>query len=275
MSKISSETVVNQGRQYHIGCAPGDLAEYILLVGDPGRVQRVAQNFDSVRFENQHREFFSATGNYQGLELSVLSTGAGQGSTEVAVIEACQVTKNPTFIRCGSTGSIQPEPQLGDLIISSGSVRLDNTMSCYVDEGYPALASTDVVLALGLACKQTQARFHVGLTASAPGFYGAQGREVPGFSLKNPGLPEKLAKMNIMNFEMESATIFVLSLLRGVRAGAICAVFANRRGDEFADQKMREAAEKKCIETSLKAFLNLKKMDAEREKQGTPIWLPK
>ncbi len=235
---------------------------------------KVAKRFDSTRTEKRHREFVLFTGTHKKLELSVLATGIGEDNTEIAVIEAVQITKNPTFIRCGSCSSLQPGPKLGDLILSRGSVRLGNTSLYYVSEGYPAIADSDVLLALGTACQTLHLPFHVGITACAPGFYGAQGRELPGFPLRDPELPERLAKMNVLNFEMETATLFSLASLRGLRAGAICAVYGNRPRDEFADEPMRAKAEEHCIEATLEAFHQLAQMDEEQKSAGTPLWLP-
>ena len=273
MSSLNATTVSDKdGGQYHIGCKPGDLNEYILLVGDPARAAKVGKLFDKIRFETQHREYVTVSGTYKGIELSVLATGIGQDNTEIALIEACQITKNPTFIRCGSCSSLQKEPNLGDLVVSTGAVRMDNTSSYFVTDGYPAVAHSDVLLALGTACQKNQTPFHVGLTASAPGFYGAQGREIPGFPIRFPNLQDDLSRMNVMNLEMETATLFVLASLRGIRAGAVCAVYGNRPKNAFADEKKRNTAEKSCIEASLGAFEILQKMDAQ--KKDLPLWLP-
>ncbi len=275
LTKLSATTVAAEGnRQYHLDCKPGDLAENILMVGDPERVKKVLTRFESVRFQHSHREYVVATGLFQGVELSVLATGMGQDTTEIAVIESCQITKSPTFIRCGSSGALQPEPKLGDLAISQASLRLDKTTYYYVPDSYPAIADTEVVLALAQSCKQNAAPFHVGLTASAPGFFGPQGRELPGFPIRFPELPNELARCGVMNFEMETATLFTLAKLRGVRAGAICAIFGNRSQDQFADPTEREKAEARCIDAALQAFPILQKMDAQKNEEGTPIWTP-
>jgi uridine phosphorylase len=250
------------------------LAEYILLVGDPSRAKRVAQRFKKVHFEQQYREFVTITGDYKGMDLTVLATGIGCDNTEIAMIEACQITKHPTFIRCGSTGALHKKPNLADLIISQGAVRLDNTTSFFVVDGYPALADPNVTLALAMACRDQKLPFHIGITACAPGFYGAQGREMPGFPIRYPNLPDDLARMNVLNFEMETSSLFVLASLRGIRAGAVCAVFASRPRDVFADEATRTKAETRCIDASLTAFELLKSMDSQRYKEKLPLWLP-
>lgn len=275
MTKLSATTVASSDqRQYHLDCKPGDLAERILMVGDPERVQKVVRRFEKTSFEHSHREYVVVTGIYQGLSMSVMATGMGQDTTEIAVVEACQITKNPTFIRCGSCGGLQPELKLGDLAISQASLRLDKTTYYYVPDTYPAIADTEVVLALAQSCKKVNATFHLGLTASAPGFFGPQGRELPGFPIRFPQLPQELTRCGVMNFEMETSTLFTLAKLRGVRAGAVCAVFGSRTQDQFGSPQEREEAEARCIDAALHAYVCLEKMDQEKAKTQTPIWIP-
>ena len=112
-------------RQYHIGLGPGELAEYILLPGDPDRTSRIASRFESIELEHRHREFASATGRFRGRRVSVVSTGIGTDNVEIVVAEILAITERPTFVRVGSCGALQPEIGLGDLVISSGAVRLE------------------------------------------------------------------------------------------------------------------------------------------------------
>ena len=166
-------------RQYHIGLGPGDLAEYILLPGDPDRTARIATRLENIEGSWQHREFASVTGTYRGERVSVVSTGIGSDNVEIVVAEILAITKRPTFIRVGSCGGLQPEIAIGDLIISSGSVRLEATTGFFVHDGYPAVADYEAVAALVEAAAKLGHRAHVGITATAPGFFGAQGRPIP------------------------------------------------------------------------------------------------
>ena len=127
-------------RQYHIGLGPGELAEYILLPGDPDRTARIATRFDSIELERQHREFATVTGQYRGQRVSVVSTGIGTDNVEIVVAEILAITERPTFIRVGSCGALQSEMSLGDLVITTGAVRLESTTSFFVHDGYPAVA---------------------------------------------------------------------------------------------------------------------------------------
>jgi uridine phosphorylase len=154
-------------RQYHIGLGPGELAEYILLPGDPDRTSRIASRFESIELERQHREFASATGLYRGQRVSVVSTGIGTDNVEIVVAEILAITERPTFIRVGSCGALQPEMALGDLVITTGAVRLESTTSFFVHDGYPAVAVYEAVAALIEAAERLGHRYHVGVTATA------------------------------------------------------------------------------------------------------------
>ena len=141
MPSVDTRVAIPTGdRQYHIGLGPGELADYILLPGDQDRVDRVAAHFDSVELRHRHREFATATGMYKGLRVSCLSTGIGTDNVEIVVSEILAINKNPTFIRIGSCGALQADIELGDLVISTGSVRLETTTNWFVHEGYPAVA---------------------------------------------------------------------------------------------------------------------------------------
>ena len=159
-------------RQYHIDLGPGELAEYLLLPGDPDRTSRIARLLDDVELERRHREFASVTGTYRGQRVSIVSTGIGTDNVEIAMAEILAITNRPTIIRVGSSGGLQPEMGLGDLVITTGSVRLETTTSWFVHDGYPAVADYEAVVALIEAAERLKHRYHVGLTATAPGSRG-------------------------------------------------------------------------------------------------------
>jgi uridine phosphorylase len=260
-------------RQYHIGLGPGELAEYILLPGDPDRTSRIASRFESIELENRHREFASVTGRFRGLRVSVVSTGIGTDNVEIVVAEILAITERPTFIRVGSCGALQPEMGLGDLAITTGAVRLESTTSYFVHDGYPAVADYEAVAALVEAAERLGHRYHVGITATAPGFFGAQGRPIPQLPIRYPDLAEDMARQRVMNFEMEASALLVLATLARCRAGVVCAVYANRTTGEFiTDQK--EAAEAACVETGLESLLVLAEIDRQKRDAGTDRWRP-
>jgi uridine phosphorylase len=261
-------------RQYHIGLGPGELAEYILLPGDPDRTSRIASRFESIELEHRHREFASATGRFRGQRVSVVSTGIGTDNVEIVVAEILAITERPTFIRVGSCGALQPEMRLGDLVITSGAVRLESTTSFFVHDGYPAVADYEAVTALVEAAERLGHRYHVGVTATAPGFFGAQGRPIPQLPIRYPDLAEDMARQRVMNFEMEASALLVLATLARCRAGVVCAVYANRTTGEFVSGDIKDAAEAACVETGLEGLLVLADMDRQKREARTDRWRP-
>ena len=166
-------------RVYHLMLKPGDIAPYVLLPGDPERVPKIAEFWDESKEVARHREYVTYTGRYKGTEISATSTGIGGPSAAIAVEELAQVGAK-TLIRVGSTGSIQKDITVGDLIIATGAVRLDGTSKQYVRAEYPALANYEVVLALIEAAESLGVKYHLGIIASTDSFYTGQG--TPSFS---------------------------------------------------------------------------------------------
>ena len=273
----NSEIVEDQEkRQYHIGLAPGEVANTVLLVGDPKRAEKVAKYFDLIRVSKSVREFNSFTGTFKNIPITVISTGIGTSNVEIAVIELSRIFENsdeiPTLIRVGSSGSLQSNIDIGDLVISTGAVRLENTSSNFVEMSYPAVANFEVVTALITSAERKSFSYHVGITATASGFYGAQGRELERFPVKDPNLPDRLAKQNVLNFEMESSTLFTLASLANFKAGTVCAINANRPAKTFITDKGKQEAETKAIECGLEAVVILKQMEQVKKIGKKRYW---
>ena len=261
-------------RQYHIGLGPGELAEYILLPGDPDRTPRIAALLDDVEAEHRHREFASATGTYRGERVSIVSTGIGTDNVEIVVAEILAITEHPTFVRVGSCGALRPEMALGDVAITTGAVRLETTTNWFVHEGYPAVADYEAVVALVEAAERLGKRYHLGITATAPGFFGAQGRPIPQLPIRYPDLAEDMARQRVMNFEMEASALLVLAGLAGCRAGVVCAVFAQRTTGDFVTGAAKDAAERNGVETGLEGLRILADMDRRKRAAATDRWRP-
>jgi uridine phosphorylase len=261
-------------RQYHIDLAPGELAEHILLPGDPERIEHIAGHLEQVEVRRRNREFSSVTGTHRGLRLSAVSTGIGPDNVEIVMAEILALTDRPTLIRIGSCGSLRPDIDLGEMVITSGAVRLESTTDWFVEEGYPAVADYAVVAALVEAAARVGQPFHVGLTATAPGFYGAQGRPIPQLPIRFPDLADRLAAQRVINFEMEASAVLVLATLAGCRAGVVCTVFAQRTSGAFVTGEQKARAEGKLIETGLEALHILAEMDAGTALAGTRYWRP-
>ena len=250
-------------RQYHIALERGELAEYVLLVGDPGRVAKVADRWDAIEIERSNREITTATGTYRGMRLSCMSTGMGTDNVEIVLAEVMEITEAATFVRIGSSGALQPDIGLGDLVVSTGAVRLENTTDFYVHPGFPAVAHRDVVWALETACRDLGIRYHVGLTATASGFYAPQGRQMRTLPVRYPELADELRRQGVANLEMESSALFVLAHLAGLRSGTVCAAYAQRTDGTFLEGAAKEAAEARCIDAGLSGIHLLWQVDTE------------
>lgn len=218
-------TVVDKARltagkpQYHIRLKPGDAARYVLLPGDPGRVLRIAKHLDDAKEIAFHREYRTVTGTYRGIPVSAVSTGIGCPSTAIAVEELANIGVTH-LIRVGSTGALQPHLETGDIVINTATMRKDGATRFYVDEGFPAVADHFLTHALIEAARALQPerkyRLHIGLNASSDAFYG-----------ETPPVVARLAEHKLLNIEMESAAIFTIAHLRGLKAGMVCGVSGN------------------------------------------------
>jgi uridine phosphorylase len=267
-------TLPDTDRQYHIDLAPGELADYILLPGDPERVARIAERFESVTVERRHREFVSVTGQYRGRRISAVSTGIGADNVEIVIAEILALVKQPTFIRIGSCGVLRDDIGLGELVITTGAVRLEATTRYFVHEGYPAVADYAAVAALLEAANSLGHPAHLGITATAPGFYGAQGRPIPQLPIRFPDLADEMTRQRVVNFEMEASAVLVLAGLAGCRAGVVCTAYAQRVSGAFVAGEQKERAEAACIDTGLEALRLLADMDEAVRESGATHWRP-
>ncbi|AXG07366.1 nucleoside phosphorylase [Haloplanus rubicundus] len=255
-------------RQYHLDVAPGDVADTVLLPGDPERVAIVTDRWDDAETVAEHREYRTATGTYEGAPLSVTSTGIGSPSAAIAVEELARVGAE-TFLRVGSCGALQPEMDVGDLVITTGAVRGEGTSEEYVREDYPAVADHAVVSALVAAAERLGYDYHCGVTMSTDSFYAGQAREgFEGFEAAGSDtLLDDLRAANVKNVEMEASSILTLANLYGLRAGAVCTVFANRSTGEFRTEGEGRAAEVGSLAAAL-----LHDMDERRAETGADAW---
>ena len=258
-------------RQYHIACAPGEVARYVLIPGDPERVPKIAGLWDRAKKVAYHREYQTYTGKVGGVPISSTSTGIGCPSLAIGVEELAAIGAD-TFIRVGSSGSIQRDVKVGDVVISSAAVRLDGTSKQYVRAEYPAAANYEVLIALIRAAEKLGCRYHVGVTATTDSFYLGQGR--PGLKGYKQSFARDIVKdlqsAKVMNLEMETAALFTIADVYGLRAGSVCAVFANRVTGEFETG----AGEMVSAKIATEAVKILAEMDAEKKKAGKRYWHP-
>ncbi len=237
------------GRLYHIAMKKGDAGRVALLPGDPDRVPLIARRFKEPRLISSHREY-TTYGGYVGSEYVIaMSTGIGGPSAAIAVEELARLGVT-VMVRVGTCGSIRDDLKVGSVVIADSAVRMEGTSSQYVPAGYPAAASPGVVLALADAASSLKKRFAVGISASTDAFYAGQGRASFRGYLPSWGetVVSDLRKANVLCFEMESATLFTLARVFGLRSGAVLAVVANRASGRFRAGAGVEAAVDVAVE---------------------------
>jgi uridine phosphorylase len=221
-------------RQYHLKVQPGDVADYVLLPGDPARVLMIAEHIDNPAEAAYNREYRTITGSYHGIGVSATSTGIGCPSAAIAVEELANVGAK-RFIRVGSSAAFIPGIRTGDIIINTGTMRLDGTTAAYVDPGFPAVPDHFLVRALIDAAGDLAAErgfgVHVGINASSDAFYA-----------ETPEVVENLMKHNITNIEMESSAIFTIAHLRKLTAAMVCAVSYNYTAPDEIDYEGENTA---------------------------------
>lgn len=260
-----SELIINgDGSIFHLHITPEQLADNVILVGDPGRVALVASHFDSQEFSITNREFKTVTGTYKGKRITVLSTGIGTDNIDIVVneldalanIDLNSRTDKPSFrqlniVRIGTSGGMQPDIPLGSFLISEKSIGFDGVLNFYANrdtvcdlpfeealkkqlEWNPQFCAPYVVDADKVLVNQIGGSDMLrGVTIAANGFYGPQGRKLR-LSLADPHLNDKIEAFRfnnykITNYEMESSAIAGLAKLMGHRAMTVCCIIANRR----------------------------------------------
>jgi uridine phosphorylase len=198
--------------QPHIMCGVGDVANFVLISGDPRRVERIAAFFNERVKVGDYRGFVTYTGKVDGIRVSACSTGIGCPSAAIVVEELASVGAE-TLIRVGTTGSLQSSVEVGDIVIASAAVRGDGTSRSYVPIGYPAVADFNVAAALvQVAQVSTKKRVHFGPVLTSDAFYG------------NVDNLKRWSTFDVLSVEMECSAIFTVAKLRKLRAGAILAV---------------------------------------------------
>jgi uridine phosphorylase len=210
------------GLQYHIRMKEGDVGKYVFLPGDPFRTDLIASFLDDAVVVAHNREHKTWTGYLDGVKVSVTSTGMGCPSTAIALEELIKIGAD-TFIRIGTAGRVSEESfnESLDGVICSAAVRDEGTTIQYIPIEYPAVADRNVTAALEYAAKKRGLNYLVGITQSKDSFYG---QHEPGNMPNSEYLKNRWnawIKGNVACSEMECAALYVISSIRGVRAGAI------------------------------------------------------
>jgi uridine phosphorylase len=241
--------------QPHIMCGVGDVADYVLLPGDPNRVERIASFFDESRKVADYRGFITYTGRVDNVGITACSTGIGCPSTAIVVEELSKLGAK-TLIRVGTTGALQPNIDVGDIIVATGAVRSDGTSREYMPIEYPAVADFDIVSALLTASKDSPIKVHRGIIQSSDAFYAG-----------DKDTSTKLAEGNVLSIEMESSTLFTLASIKRIRAGTILAVDGNlakniKKGEFEENEKTGELDQRvqRAIDEEIKIAIKAVKL---------------
>lgn len=237
-NKASAPKADNEG-VYHLRLRKGDVPPYVIIPGAPERTLEIAKDWENVKEVASYREYKTVRGEYKGIDIATTSTGIGAAGSEICLHEL-NVLGVHTCIRVGTTGSIAPEFDLGDLIIPVACVRKDGTSEAYIQPEYPAYANFYVVMALIEACEKLGFKYGLGLTYTVGSFYIGQGRPLnedksgywPSFA---ENIIPDLMSAKVTNIEMEASGQFVIGKLHGMRMGAILSVMANRVLDKWGD----------------------------------------
>ncbi len=266
----SSELILNpDGSLYHINLRPENIGETVFLVGDPDRVPLVSSFFDSVDFRTQKRELVTHTGTKNGKKVSVISTGMGTDNIDIVIseldaavnidLQKKEIKENHTslnFIRLGTSGSLQEDIPVDGILAGSHGLGLDGLLHFYSDT--KRFTNTELIDSFisqtswnsnlprpyivdadaSLLEKAKEVSFYSGITATACGFYGPQGRNLR-LQVADQELNEKLTNFNfrglrVTNFEMETSAIYGLSALMGHKALSVNTIIANRVKGEFS-----------------------------------------
>jgi uridine phosphorylase len=246
---------------FHLGLTAEMLqgATVAIVPGDPGRVERIAATMERSEFLAAQREFTSFLGWLDGTPVVVCSSGIGGPSTSIAVEELAQLGVR-TFLRVGTTGAIQPHLEPGDVIVTTGAIRLDGASLHFAPMEFPAVADFACTTALVAAATDLGIEPHVGITASSDTFYPGQERYDTysrRVTRRFRGSLEDWQAMGVLNYEMEAATLFTMCASQGLRAGCVAGVLVNRTQQETPDEATAQRIESTTVSVVVEAARRL------------------
>lgn len=213
--------------QYHIQMERGDVGRYVLLPGDPGRVEKIAAHLDSPRQVACNREYLTYTGMLEGERVSVMSTGIGGPSTVIGVEELFKIGAD-TFIRVGTCGGMQPQIPTGALVIATSAIRAEGTSREYMPIEFPAAADFQTTKALEMGARRLGFEPFVGVVQCKDSFYGQHEPESKPIAEALQARWRAWIQGGCLASEMESAALFVLASCLGARAGTVLLVAGNQ-----------------------------------------------
>lgn len=215
------------GIQYHIGLKPGDVGEYVILPGDPKRCAKIAEHFDNPVLVGDNREYVTYTGTLDGVRVSVTSTGIGGPSASIAMEELANIGAK-YFIRVGTCGGMQTDICGGDIVIATAAVRMEGTSKEYAPIEYPAVADFEIVGKLVEAAQEMKKPYHLGVVECKDSFYGQHQPQLHPVSYELESKWQAWLRMGCLASEMESAALYCVSAVLGIRAGCVLHVNWNQ-----------------------------------------------
>lgn len=251
------------GIQYHIGIKEGDVGKYVILPGDPKRCEKIAKYFDDAKFVADNREYMIYTGSLLGEKVSVVSTGMGGPSAAIGMEELVQCGSD-TFIRVGTCGGMQLDVQSGDLVVVTGSVRMEGTTKEYAPIEWPAVANYDIVIALSEAAKKLGVKYHRGVSECKDSFYGQHSPEKSPVSYELINKWNAWIKLGCLASEMESAALFVVANALNVRCGTVLLTVANQEREKLKMENPVARDTELAIKTAVEAMKILIKQDKQK-----------
>jgi uridine phosphorylase len=264
-----SELIINNdGSIFHLHLTPDQIAENVILVGDPGRVALISAHFDKIEHKVQNREFITHTGYYRGKRFSALATGIGTDNIDIvlneldALVNIDLKTRTPkdthkslNLVRIGTSGGLQQDLDVDSFLMSETAIGFDGLLNFYqrrddvcrpdIESEFikhmnwnPRIAAPYFVDGSSELMEKIGTDIRRGLTISAPGFYGPQGRQLR-LEIQDPDINEKIRAFRfenkcITNYEMESSALFGLSALLGHKAATVCVIIANRYAKQYS-----------------------------------------
>lgn len=231
-------------KQFHIGLTNGDVGKYVILPGDPGRCEQIAQYFDNPKFKHSNREFNIWNGELEGERVTVCSTGIGAPSASIAMEELAAIGAK-VFIRCGTCGGINLKVTSGDLVIPSGSVRYEHTSTEYAPIEYPAVPDFELTSLIQKAANNLGYNNHVGIIQCKDSFYGEVSPEKMPVSYELLNKWEAWKRLGVLASEMESSALFVISNALNVKCATVLhAVWNTEREKQEGVDKMDHNTDK-------------------------------
>jgi uridine phosphorylase len=244
------------GRFHHIGLAAGQVGRYVLLPGDPGRVEKIARHFDNPRFVAQHREYVTWTGELDGVQVSCTSTGIGCPSAAIALEELTGAGAD-TFIRVGTAGAMQRHIRTGDIGIITGAIRDEGTSRHYLPMEFPAVADIDVTVALREGAREIGHPVHLGVAQSKDSFYGQHEPERMPIAGELGRRWDAWTAGGAICSEMEAAALYIVASTLRVRAGGAMLIFQNLDHAEPTEEDRRNADVERVIQVTVAGLRRL------------------